>query len=388
MSGALDRAGTELVTSIVRAFVIVVIFAGSLSDHPFIENHEAFPYILAVAAIYAIVALALARARRPIPLVWTSLLDLGFVAALMLASGGAFADVRLAFFLFPVVAAVTAGPGSTARWAALAPIAYLVVSAIHDPGDLPGRTATAATFGVYLVGIGVISIGISEVLRKRNERIAALAESSRTLAVRALEAEERERRELAYALHDEPIQQLLAAQLDLDRAARGDSAAAESARAEVRATIARLREMIFDLHPSSLEQLGIAAAFEQLARRAADRTGAEIELSVDPEAGGSLDGLLFTVGRELLQNAVEHAAASRIELELATDGDLLRLTVVDDGCGMEPDRTGEALRAGHLGLAAVRERCEALGGAMQLDSSAARGTRVSVTLPQGGLQAA
>ncbi len=382
MSGALDRAGTELTTSIVRALVVTVIFAGSLSDQPFIENHGAFPYILGLAALYAAVGLWLARARRPIPLAWTSILDLGFVVALMLASGGAFANVRLALFLFPVLAAVASGPRATARWAAVATALYVITAVIHDPGGVPGEAATTATFSFYLAGIGIISIGMAELLRRRNQRIEALAETSRTLAVKALEAEERSRRELAYSLHDEPIQQLLAAQLDLDRATRGDTAAAESARAEVKAAIAELREIIFDLHPSALEQLGLAAAFEQIARRASDRSGVEIELSIHPEADGSLDGPLFTIGRELLQNAVTHAGASRIELETAAEGDQVRLTVDDDGSGMDRDSALEALRAGHLGLAAVRERAEARGGRLELDSSAEAGTRASVVLPR------
>ena len=181
----------------------------------------------------------------------------------------------------------------------------------------------------------MISVVIAELLRRRNERIEALAEASRTLAVRALEAEESERRRLAYGLHDEPIQQLLSAQLDLDRAARGDTEAAESARTAVKKTISQLRETIFDLYPSSLEQLGLATALEQLASRAADRSGAEIELEIRPEATGSLDGLLFTAGRELLRNAVEHSGAELIRIELAAEDGEAVLVVADDGRGID-----------------------------------------------------
>ena len=377
---ALERAGTELVAALVRAFVVAVVLAGSLSDQPFIENHQAFPYILGVAATYAVAALVLAR-RHPIPLAWTSLLDLGLVAALMLASGGAFADVRLAFFLFPVVAAVTAGPGSTARWAAMVPVVYVIVSLIHDPGDLPGRDATAATFSIYLIGVGVISIGISELLRRRNERIEGLAEASRTLAVRALEAEDGERRRLAFALHDEPIQQLLSAQLDLDRASRGDAEAAARARAAVRETIAQLRETIFDLYPSSLEQLGLGAALEQLASRAADRSGAEVELEVDAGGDATLDGLLFTLGRELLGNAAEHSGARRIAVRLERGDGVAMLSVSDDGSGIAEGRAAEALREGHIGIASVRERAEALGGRLEVETAPGEGTTATVSVP-------
>lgn len=380
-SAALEHASTEQVTAVVRVFVVAVVFAGSLNDQPLIDNHELFPVILAAAAIYSVIALGLARAERPLPIAWTAILDVGFVATLMLASGGAFADARLAFFLFPVIAAVTAGPRATARWAGLAPAVYVIVAALHDSGDLPGTSATAATFSIYLAGVGGVCILISELLRRRNERINALAEASRTLAVRALEAEEGERRRLAYGLHDEPIQQLLSAQLDLDRAARGDSAAAESARGTVKTVIGQLRETIFDLYPSSLEQLGLATALEQLATRAADRSGAEIELEVSPEATGKLDGLLFTIGRELLRNAVEHAGAEHISMRLdAVDGAAV-LVVSDDGDGIPSGRATEALREGHLGLAATRERAEALGGGFELDSTPGSGTTATVTLP-------
>lgn len=382
-SAALEDATTELVTAVVRMFVIAVVTAGSLSDQPFVDSHELFPVILGVAAVYAAIAFGLARAGRPLPITETSIIDMVFVALLMLASGGAFADVRFAFFLFPVVAAVTAGPRTTARWAGLAPAVYVIVAALHDSGDIPGQDATAATFSIYLAGIGAVSILIAELLRRRNERIETLAEASRTLAVRALEAEESERRRLAYGLHDEPIQQLLSAQLDLDRAARGDTEAAESARSAVKTVIGQLRETIFDLYPSSLEQLGLATALEQLAGRAADRSGAEIELEVAPEATGTLDGLLFTVGRELLRNAVEHSGAERITMTLdAVDGSAV-LTVADDGEGIAPDRAAQALREGHLGLAASRERAEALGGSFELDSTPGRGTTARVTLPLG-----
>jgi two-component system NarL family sensor kinase len=91
--------------------------------------------------------------------------------------------------------------------------------------------------------------------------------------------------------------------------------------------------------------------------------------------------MVFALGRELLTNASKHARAHRIELRLTKQRPTLTLTVTDDGTGIPEGREQEALRHGHVGLAATRERVEALGGTLHIDTVPGKGTTVTTTLP-------
>lgn len=339
------------------------------------------PAIVTVA-VWAVAMLAWTHLRRiggGFALTGTAC-DVAAVTALVVLSGGAFSQARLAYFLIPISVAFRFRPLVTLVASTVTVAAYLVQAVLDPAIGLPGAEEFAAIQAGYLAWVGLAATALSYVLARRTRSAAGLAAARARLLADALTAEERERRGLAEGLHDHAIQNLLSARHDLQEAAESSpNPALARADAAIARTVEDLREAIFELHPYVLEQAGLEAALHAVARRAARRGG--FDLHVDLEAGGAErhERLLLAVGRELLANAAEHARADNVWLSLATDGDEVVLTVRDDGAGFDPavDRVTD----GHIGLASQRERAAAVGGLLEVDSAPGAGTRVSVRLP-------
>jgi signal transduction histidine kinase len=215
-------------------------------------------------------------------------------------------------------------------------------------------------------------------LQRQAGRLSELSASRGRLVGQVLQAEEVERRRLAEALHDEALQELLAARQGL---APLDDSRAERARDSVGRAIDQLRGTIFDLHPAVLEHAGLAAALAEVADHQASRAGFRAEVDVDPAACGDHDSLLFVLGREQLVNAAKHSGASDVGLVLTRENGRIVMEVSDNGRGMEAGSRETALRQGHIGLASSAERVEALGGELEVDSTPGQGTRIRTTLP-------
>ena len=212
--------------------------------------------------------------------------------------------------------------------------------------------------------------------------LSPIAQERSALLADALEAEQRERRALAEALHDHAIQNLLSARHDLQEAgevlphpalARADEALAQ--------TVGQLREAVFDLHPYVLEQAGLDAALRSIAQQVATRSHLDLRLDLHASGRHPQEQLAFSAARELLANVARHADATHVRVALAQDGGQLELLVEDDGTGFPSERLAQRLAAGHVGLASQRVRIEAVGGTMDVASSPDDGTRVVVRLP-------
>jgi signal transduction histidine kinase len=250
--------------------------------------------------------------------------------------------------------------------------------------------ATGLLSVAVLIGVQVLFVALARALHRSYDQVGALATQAEQIAElsasrsqlvgQILSAEERERRRLSEALHDHAMQNLLAGRQDLspDAGARE----IERARRAMDATIDQLRDAIFELHPAVLERVGLAAAIEAVADRAARRGGFDVTVSVTPDTSGVADLLLFTVSRELLANAATHARAAHVRVEVVDEGTSVAVEVADDGCGFATTRLSEAVRQGHIGLASIQERIEALGGSFELDSRPGGGTAVRACIPR------
>jgi signal transduction histidine kinase len=218
-------------------------------------------------------------------------------------------------------------------------------------------------------------------IRELEARIEALERERATLVAQVLSAEERERARVAQALHDDALQSLLAAHQDLIEAAPG--------RAQARAheimgvAIERVRDAVTALHPVILEQRGLEAALEAVCAQAEHQAGFSADLRVEPEAVGGTDGLVYSVARELVSNAARHSEAKRLEVSVeGGDGEVV-LTVRDDGRGIEPGRPEAALGEGHVGLASIVQRLDAIGGGLELASPDGGGMTAIAHIPMG-----
>jgi PAS domain S-box-containing protein len=220
--------------------------------------------------------------------------------------------------------------------------------------------------------------------KKSEEELKELAAARRFLLVEALRAEERMRRQIGDALHDDVLQELYAARQDLEEV-DGESDALHRARVAVDAAGRQLRDAVRDLHPAVSWTRDLNARLEAILEQGADRAGFSPRLEFDAQTPGDADDLVMSLVRELVQNVVKHAEASAVTVVVRDEQTGLVLEVRDDGRGMAPERPDEALRAGHIGLASARERVEALGGVFQVESDPGVGTRVRIVLPRGGL---
>lgn len=198
----------------------------------------------------------------------------------------------------------------------------------------------------------------------------------------SLRSAERERSRWARELHDDTLQGLAAMGVLLSSGlkAGGDAleAAARKATEQLSTEVANLRALITELRPAALDQLGLVAALEGLARRSREVDGLDVtlDLVVDEEAlDPELKTAAYRLVQEALTNVAKHARANLVRVSVEYDGDEVRLRVEDDGRGFDA-----AEPAAGFGLLGMRERVELLGGELDVATSG-QGTLVSARFP-------
>ncbi len=220
------------------------------------------------------------------------------------------------------------------------------------------------------------------------EQMQAATLRMQALSRRLVETQENERRHISRELHDEAGQALVSLRYGLRLLEReidaGGSAGGRVADLVQRtdAVIDGLHRLAADLRPASLDHLGLEAALRQYLRSA----GSKFDLTVRFKARGFgrerlqavVETALYRVVQEAMTNVARHARATRVDV-LAEHGDgRVMVMVEDDGVGFEP----EAVERGeHLGLLGMRERADALGGTLTLESAPGAGTTVVVEVP-------
>jgi signal transduction histidine kinase len=213
---------------------------------------------------------------------------------------------------------------------------------------------------------------------------ARLFEASRELSV----VEERNR--LARELHDAMTQNLFSLALTAEAAAglvHTDPARAEAeinhVRSLARDTQGELRSLIFELRPPQLEADGLVATIGKDLEVLGRSHGLKADLRVDgtPELDSEVEVELYRIVQEALGNAVRHAQAETIEVEIDARDGHIRVTVRDDGVGFDPG--ARAIRERRLGLTSMRERAERLGGIFSVETARKAGTVVRVEVPGG-----
>jgi signal transduction histidine kinase len=193
-----------------------------------------------------------------------------------------------------------------------------------------------------------------------------------------------ERRRLRRDLHDGLGPQLAAVALGLSTAeralARADADRARAllgtARAQLEAGVAEVRRLVHGLRPPALDDLGLLDAL----RTTGPAVGGELVVTVRGEGDlGALPAAVevaaYRIVQEALTNVVRHAGARSAGVQLRDADGVLELEVVDDGCGVPPQRT-----AG-VGTSSMRERAEELGGSCTVEPAPGGGTRVRALLP-------
>jgi signal transduction histidine kinase len=199
-------------------------------------------------------------------------------------------------------------------------------------------------------------------------------------------AADAERARWARELHDETLQALGALRVLLaSTVGRGDAAAKDAAIRQavedIELEIANLREIITDLRPSLLDDLGLVPAIEALLERRSGALRIDSDLSLSgpdeepPALAPELETTVYRLVQEALTNVAKHANASVARVTLRREQGELSVEVRDDGAGFEVDA-----RTDGFGLAGMRERVQLAGGTLDLESGPT-GTRLHARLP-------
>ena len=202
-----------------------------------------------------------------------------------------------------------------------------------------------------------------------------------------LELSERERQLVAYEIHDGFVQQATGALMHLqafrelrDRAPEQASKALDLAMASLEEGIREARRLMAGLRPPVLEEAGLVAALDDLARDANRREQAEIEFSHSVQfdrLSPVLETAIFRIAQESLTNACRHSGSEKVQISLAQDGDRVHLEIRDWGIGFAPEKVDQS----RFGLRGIRERASLLGGRAAIETSPGQGTRVAVEVP-------
>ena len=221
------------------------------------------------------------------------------------------------------------------------------------------------------------------------ERTAELAEANnalRSMSLRLVEVQEKERRFLARELHDEVGQVLTGLKMVVDQslplAPPPLKQRLDQAVDLINDLVGRIRKMSLDLRPQMLDDLGLMPALQWHFRRYTQQTGIAVEFQHNPLYGrlpASIETALYRVTQEALTNVARHARVKSVTARLWVDEERAGVQVQDQGAGFDP-AAAVAARAS-TGVAGMKERAELLGGEFTLESKPGQGTRLTVELP-------
>ena len=201
-------------------------------------------------------------------------------------------------------------------------------------------------------------------------------------------AQESERQRLSRQMHDGPAQALSNFILQTEIAMRLLDVDPTQAREELGnlkisalGTFQKVRNFIFELRPMMLDDLGLSPTLRKYAEAFREQTSLDVNVTVtgtERRLEPYIEVMIFRAVQELIGNASRHSQATLVKVHLDMADELIRVSVDDNGKGMDT----EAVQAGKsLGLKLIRERSELLGGAFEIDSAVGKGTRVTFSVP-------
>jgi signal transduction histidine kinase len=275
----------------------------------------------------------------------------------------------------------------------------------------PGAVLASASMAVlFLLIIGFVVARVSHVIggaADRAERELQDAVSQRVLAeqelqasyndlrdasgqrrlllARLVSAQEEERARISGDLHDDSIQMMVAAELRLQilRGAVGPSLEPEVDRVlEVVSTAAtRLRRLMVELHPRTLDRDGLLLALrEHLALASESGSTYLLEGHLSREPDESARRIAYRIVLEAVTNARKHSQAGQVRVSLRDEGTGFAVSIDDDGIGIGIEDISRPVQ-GHVGLLSMRERAETAGGWFKIGPATEQGTLVEFWLP-------
>jgi len=321
----------------------------------------------------------------------TTVCDALLVTAVCLWTGGITSDFYPYFYLTSIAVSIRFGAGPAFAMCAVNSLLSVALFALAPVGAVTATTGALALRVFYLLFAALLGSALSREARENLDAARSARDRARELLRRLIHAEEEERKRVAGELHDRMGARFfeLSYGIDRARAAIGDAqpqATQALARlgADARACGDEIRELMNELRPTVLDDFGVSEALREYGVLLQSLGELRVRLAIDPAANAAradVNLALFRIAQEAVLNARKHAEATELDISLTRDpaADRIVLSVRDDGCGFDarlPTR-------GRLGLLTMRERAEACGGSLELDSAPGRGTRMRAVLPAG-----
>ncbi|GAX88862.1 sensor histidine kinase [Effusibacillus lacus] len=230
------------------------------------------------------------------------------------------------------------------------------------------------------------------------DAILESVEEKQYLGIRVIQAQEEERRRLAREIHDGPAQMMANVVLRseivekvLDRDVDRVRVELRELKQMVRDSLSEVRQIIFDLRPMELDDLGLAPTLRRYLAKFQEKHGIQTDfilLGKEKRLQGPLEVAVFRSVQEALSNIRKHAEATLATVRLEMRETEIVVHIADNGKGFDTKKArGKLVEKGHYGLLGIKERIQLLGGRVQFRSKIGEGTKVIITLPishQGG----
>jgi signal transduction histidine kinase len=254
---------------------------------------------------------------------------------------------------------------------------FSLVTPVGDP--------TPSWMVVFVSSSEVLSDGKQALVRRfaQLSRVA-IDQQRRELRLHRLIADERQR--IAGVIHDDPIQALTAVGLRIQRLARHVEGNAAEQVAElhlaVGTAIERMRRLLVDLHPPTLDDDGLVSAIDVYLSEVLEPLGIECTLHevVDEEPALGTASLAYRLTVEALWNVVKHADATQVDVGVTIEAGTVEIRIADNGKGFDSSKA-KRRRAGHMGISACRELALRASGTWKVESNIGAGTVVTLWLP-------
>ncbi len=263
---------------------------------------------------------------------------------------------------------------------------------------------------VMLVQAEHLALAIGSVLSYLSSQVSGVVwkieavQKDKFVGARIIKAQEEERYRVSREIHDGPAQDLAnlifqttVAEKLVDYDPEEAKQTLQELRKQIRDCLTNIRQVIFDMRPMALDDLGLAPALNQLVGQMASRGILSTEFSIDGqpyELPKHVEIAIFRIVQEALNNAAHHSGTDKARLRVLCRPDALSVLIQDDGKGFdtdaEPDMPEaaevlseeESSSAGQFGLLGMRERAKLIGAEINVVSAPGKGTRVHLRVPR------
>jgi len=268
----------------------------------------------------------------------------------------------------------------------------MMVVAAHLPEEWPARVGIDLHLRVANAIQDIAGLTPARLLAALEASILAQRERLKRATAHLTSAQEEERQRIARDIHDALAQELAAAttrtqvaQQVIKTAPHKATQEIERAQSLVKEALGRVRDIIFDLRPVSLERLGLREAVADYADHISAGRSLNITVGGNGDVGAldlQLQAMLFRVIQEALSNIYKHSRATEASVTINVGPAQVEVEVRDNGCGFDVGKLHSLPQAGrHCGIFFLRERVALAGGELDIDSQVGRGTILKIKVP-------